>query len=70
MKRMERPNLHSESFLTTLMGKDGKKCEMIKIEHSKSFWNTSVGKGAEQPKLGVLNDFFPLWFEKIMKSVK
>ena len=46
------------------------KCEMIKIEHSKSFWTTLVEKGTEQPKLGVLNDFIPLWLEKIGKSVK
>ena len=29
---------HSESFWTTLVGKDWEKCEMIKIEHSESFW--------------------------------
>ena len=28
---------HSESFYTILVGKDWKKCEMIKIEHPKSF---------------------------------
>ena len=51
---------HSKSFWTTLVGKDGEKCEMIKIGHSKLFWTTLVGKdgkSAEQPKLGVLNDF-------------
>ena len=42
------------------MGKDGEKCEMIKIAHSKSFWATLVGKGVEQSKLGILNDSIPL----------
>ena len=35
---------HSESFLTTLVGKDGEKCEMIKIGHSESFQTSLVEK--------------------------
>ena len=35
-------------ILHTLVGKDGGKCEMIKIEHSKSFWTTLVGKDGEK----------------------
>ena len=55
---------HSESFWTTLVEKDWKKCKMVKIEHSESFqtsWWEKMGKSAEQPKLGVLNHFGPLW---------
>ena len=29
-----------------------------------------IGKGAESPKLGVLNDFIPLWWENIGKGEK
>ena len=43
---------------------------MIKIRHSESFQTSLVGKGTEQPKFGMLNDFIPLWWEKIGKSVK
>ena len=43
------------------MGKDGGECEMIKTAQSKSFWATLVRNGVEQPKLGILNDFVPLW---------
>ena len=39
---------HSQSFWTTLVGKDWKKCKIIKIEHSKSFWTTLVGKDWEK----------------------
>ena len=35
---------HFKSFCTTLVVKDGEKCEMIKIEHSKSFGTTLVEK--------------------------
>ena len=55
---------HSESFWTTLVGKDWKKCEMIKIEHSESFWTTLVGKDGKRcrkSKSGILNDFILLW---------
>ena len=44
---------------------------MTKIGHSESFWTTfweKIGKGAEQPNLGVLNNFIPLWWEKIGKK--
>ena len=34
---------NSESFDTTLVGKYWKRCDMIEIEHSKSFWTTLVG---------------------------
>ena len=34
----------SESFWTTLVGKDWEKCGMTKNGHSESFWTTLVGK--------------------------
>ena len=42
------------------MGKDWKKCEMIKIEHSESFWTTMVGKDwkkCEMAKIGCSESF-------------
>ena len=38
---------NSESFQTTLVGKDGEKSEMAKIGHSESFW-TTCGKRLEK----------------------
>ena len=51
---------HSESFWTTLFGKDWKKSEMIKIEHSTLFWTTLVGRDGKRcrmTKIGCSNDF-------------
>ena len=31
--------------------KDGEKCKMTKIEHSKSFWTTLIGKHWEKCKM-------------------
>ena len=48
----------------------GGKCETIKIQHSKSFWPPLVKKdwkSVECPKLGILNYFGPLWFDKMGK---
>ena len=39
---------HSESFCTTLVGKDWEKCGMIKISHSETFWTTLVAKDGEK----------------------
>ena len=38
---------HFQSFLTTLVEKDSKTCEMTKIRHSESFQTTLVGKSAK-----------------------
>ena len=35
---------HSESFWTTLVGKDWKKYKLAKIGHSESLWTNLVGK--------------------------
>ena len=61
----------SESFWTTLVGKDWKKCKLNKIGHSKSFFISLVGKSAEQLKLSVYIIYFiSLWYKKIGKGVK
>ena len=47
-----------------VVGKYWEQCEMIKIEHFKfilDHFGGKMGKGTEQPKLGVLNDFIPFW---------
>ena len=35
---------HSQLFLTTLVEKDKKKCEMTKIGHPESIWKIFMGK--------------------------
>ena len=42
---------HSESFLTTLVGKDEKKCKMIKLGHPESISKILVGKDGEKCKM-------------------
>ena len=71
----------SESLHTTLVGKDQEKCEMTKIGNSESFWTTlvgkdwkmhrtaKIGKSVKWPKLGILNYFGLLWWEKCEKSL-
>ena len=64
---------HSQSFWTTLLGKDGKKCEMIKIGHRESIWKILVGKDREKckmTKIGHSESFGITLWEKIGKSVK
>ena len=46
---------------------------MIKIGHPESIWKIIMGKDGEKcemTKLGILNHFGPLWWDKIGKSVK
>ena len=42
---------HSQLFLTILVVKDRKKCEMTKIGHSESFQTNLVGKDGEKCKM-------------------
>ena len=56
-----------------VVGKDWKTMQYGQNRPSKLFWanlGRKDGKSPEQPKLGVLNHFGPLWWEKMGKSVK
>ena len=46
-----------------VVGKIGKQCKMAKIRPSELFWK--MGRSAEQSKLGIHDNFKPLWWEKI-----